>query len=59
MYYDHHRLCRRLGITPKKVDQLVEALRESGWRASRTHFTGVGIKTDAGVKDVEAILRLP
>lgn len=59
MYYDHHRLCRRLGITPKKVDQLVEALRESGWKASRTHFTGIGIKTDAGVKDVEAILRLP
>lgn len=59
MYYDHHRLCRRLGITPKKVDQLVEALRDSGWKASRTHFTGVGIKTDAGVEDVEEILRLP
>jgi tRNA (guanine26-N2/guanine27-N2)-dimethyltransferase len=59
MYYDHHRLCRRLGITPKKVDMLVLALRESGWKASRTHFTGVGIKTDAGVKDVEAILVLP
>ena len=59
MYYDHHRLCRRLGITPKKVDELVLALRESGWKASRTHFTGVGIKTDAGVKDVEAILVLP
>ena len=59
MYYDHHRLCRRLSITPKKVDELVMALRESGWKASRTHFTGIGIKTDAGVKDVEAILRLP
>lgn len=59
MYYDHHRLCRRLGITPKKVDRLVEALRESGWKASRTHFTGVGIKTNAGVKDIETILGLP
>lgn len=59
MYYDHHRLCRRLGITPKKVDKFVEALRESGWKASRTHFTGVGIKTDAGVKDIETILGLP
>jgi tRNA (guanine26-N2/guanine27-N2)-dimethyltransferase len=56
MYYDHHRLCRRLGITAEKVDELVLALRESGWKASRTHFTGVGIKTDAGVKDVEEIL---
>lgn len=59
MYYDHHRLCRRLGITPKKVDQLVEALRETGWRASRTHFTGLGVKTDAGVREVDEILRLP
>jgi tRNA (guanine26-N2/guanine27-N2)-dimethyltransferase len=59
MYYDHHRLCRRLGITPKKVDELVQALRESGWKASRTHFTGLGVKTDAGVKDVEAILGFP
>jgi tRNA (guanine26-N2/guanine27-N2)-dimethyltransferase len=59
MYYDHHRLCRRLSITPKKVDELVMALRESGWKASRTHFTGLGVKTDAGVKDVEEILGFP
>jgi tRNA (guanine26-N2/guanine27-N2)-dimethyltransferase len=58
LYYDHHRICRRLGITPKKADQVVNALREAGWRASRTHFTGVGIKTDAEVRDVEEILML-
>jgi tRNA (guanine26-N2/guanine27-N2)-dimethyltransferase len=58
LYYDHHRICRRLGITPKKADQVVDALREAGWRASRTHFTGVGIKTDAEVRDVEEILML-
>ena len=56
LYYDHHRICRRLGITPKKADQVVDALREAGWKASRTHFTGVGIKTDAEVRDVEEIL---
>jgi tRNA (guanine26-N2/guanine27-N2)-dimethyltransferase len=59
MYYDHHRICRRLGITPKKVDQVVDALREAGWKASRTHFTGVGIKTDAEERDLEEILALP
>jgi tRNA (guanine26-N2/guanine27-N2)-dimethyltransferase len=58
LYYDHHRICRRLGITPKKADQVVDALREAGWRASRTHFTGVGIKTDADARDVEEILML-
>jgi tRNA (guanine26-N2/guanine27-N2)-dimethyltransferase len=59
MYYDHHRICRRLRITPKKVDLLIEALREAGWKASRTHFTGVGIKTDADLGDLEEILMLP
>jgi tRNA (guanine26-N2/guanine27-N2)-dimethyltransferase len=59
MYYDHHRICRRLGITPKKADLLIEALREAGWKASRTHFTGVGIKTDAELRDLEEILMLP
>jgi tRNA (guanine26-N2/guanine27-N2)-dimethyltransferase len=56
MYYDHHRLCRRLGITPNKVDLLVDTLRESGWKASRTHFTGIGIKTNAGIDDVTKVL---
>jgi tRNA (guanine26-N2/guanine27-N2)-dimethyltransferase len=56
MYYDHHRLCRQLGITPGKIDLVVDALRESGWKASRTHFTGVGIKTDAGIREMMAIL---
>jgi tRNA (guanine26-N2/guanine27-N2)-dimethyltransferase len=59
MYYDHHRICRRLGVTPKKVDQVIEALRDAGWKASRTHFTGVGIKTDAEVRAIEEILMLP
>jgi len=47
MYYDHHRLCRRFKATPGNADDLVALLRSAGWRASRTHFSGVGIKTDA------------
>lgn len=47
MYYDHHRLCRRFKATPGNADDLVTQLKSAGWRASRTHFSGVGIKTDA------------
>ncbi len=53
MYYDYHRICDRLGLTPKKAQVLIERLRASGWKASRTHFSGVGIKTDAGIADME------
>ena len=47
MYYDHHKLCRKFKATPGTADDLVEKLRSAGYRASRTHFSGVGIKTDA------------
>ena len=53
MYYDYHRICDRLGLTPKKTQAVVARLRASGWRASRTHFSGVGIKTDACIADLE------
>lgn len=57
-YYDHHIICERLGITPGKVEAVVERLRAQGRRASRTHFSGVGIKTDAPLSEVEEATRL-
>jgi len=53
MYYDHHAICQRLSITPGKIDPAVERLKERGFQASRTHFYGLGIKTDAKMADVE------
>lgn len=52
-YYDHHIICERLGITPGKIDWVVERIRAQGWKASRAHFCGVGIKTDAPLRAVE------
>jgi tRNA (guanine26-N2/guanine27-N2)-dimethyltransferase len=52
-YFDHHIICERLGITPGKVEGVVEYIRAQGWTASRTHFCGVGIKTDAPLWVVE------
>lgn len=57
MYYDHHSICERLHITPGKIDDVIERLQEDGHRASRTHFYGLGIKTDAGMTQVEAAIR--
>lgn len=57
LYYDHHSICERLHITPSKIDAVVQLLRASGWRASRTHFSGVGIKTDAGIGPVEEAVK--
>jgi tRNA (guanine26-N2/guanine27-N2)-dimethyltransferase len=57
MYYDHHSICERLHITPGKIGDAIEGLQKEGHRASRTHFSGLGIKTDAGMADIEAAIR--
>jgi tRNA (guanine26-N2/guanine27-N2)-dimethyltransferase len=53
-YYDHHSICAHLRITPSRIDRVIDLLREQGWKATRTHFSGIGIKTDATIRDVEA-----
>ncbi len=53
MYYDHHSICEKLNITPGKIEDVVERLRLMGRQASRTHFNGLGIKTDATIQEVE------
>ncbi len=53
MYYDHHSICERLNITPGKIDDIIERLQDSGKKASRTHFCGLGIKTNASMREVE------
>ena len=57
MYYDHHSICERLHITPGKIDDAIKRLQENGHSASRTHFSGLGIKTDAIMPEVEAAIR--
>jgi tRNA (guanine26-N2/guanine27-N2)-dimethyltransferase len=58
-FYDHHVLCRDLKSTPTDITILLDALREQGYSASRTHYMGVGFKTDAPINVIKgAILRL-
>ncbi len=57
MYYDHHSICERLSLTPGRIDPILERLRSRGFQASRTHFYGLGIKTDANMEDVEEAIR--
>lgn len=57
MYYDHHSICERLNITPGRIDDVVASLIQSGYKASRTHFCGLGIKTDAPLRVLEEAAR--
>ncbi|HMK45654.1 MAG TPA: tRNA (guanine(10)-N(2))-dimethyltransferase [Methanocella sp.] len=55
-FFDHHRICRDLRATPTGVDVLLETLRGEGYRASRTHFSGVGFRTDAPVNIIKNVI---
>ncbi len=57
MHYDYHKLCKSLGITAMPTDELILALRDKGFRASRTHFSGISFKTDAGVEEIKGVVR--
>ena len=57
MHYDYHRICKSLGITAMPTDELVLALRERGFQASRTHFSGISFKTDAGMEKIKGVIR--
>jgi tRNA (guanine26-N2/guanine27-N2)-dimethyltransferase len=46
-FYDYHMLAQKLATSPPAIDAVLERLRAAGYAASRTHFSGTGVKTDA------------
>jgi tRNA (guanine26-N2/guanine27-N2)-dimethyltransferase len=57
-YYNVHELCSRLRANVPKIEILIECLIKKGFRAVRTHFNDVSIKTDAKLEEIEKILRV-
>ncbi len=55
-YYDIHKICKKLRIPAPGTDELMRKLKEEGFRVSRTHFCGTGIRTDASVEFITSIL---
>ncbi|HKJ58139.1 MAG TPA: tRNA (guanine(26)-N(2))-dimethyltransferase, partial [Halobacteriales archaeon] len=52
-----HRLCARWGRAAGPMDDFLDALREAGFAASRTHYGGTTFKTDAAVAEVREATR--
>ncbi len=51
-HYDQHRLYGRWGEPNVAMDEFLEALRDAGHEASRTHYGGTTFKTDADVAEI-------
>jgi tRNA (guanine26-N2/guanine27-N2)-dimethyltransferase len=56
-FYSLDELCSRLRISSLPLDFVLEKLRGAGFKASRTHFHERGLRTDAGVSDLESLLK--
>jgi tRNA (guanine26-N2/guanine27-N2)-dimethyltransferase len=55
-HYDYHVLAKRFRVSPPEIGAVIARLRDAGYSASRTHYSGYGIKTDAPVTAIaEAI----
>lgn len=52
LYYDLHELSSRHKRVIPRAEDVVAKLHEEGFFASRTHFSPVSIRTDAGLEDV-------
>ena len=56
-FYNIDVVCSRLGLSSLPTELVVSALREAGYRASRTHIHGRGVKTEASIGELEEVLR--
>jgi tRNA (guanine26-N2/guanine27-N2)-dimethyltransferase len=46
-FYDYHHIAQLLGCSPPTIDRVLERIRVCGYPATRTHFSGYGIRTEA------------
>jgi len=45
-FYDIHKICEEEKINIPKYELLMKKIKKKGYKVSRTHFSGFGIKTD-------------
>lgn len=55
-YYDIHKVCKNLKISSPPLLDVLERIEEEGYFVSRTHFSPVGIKTDADISELKRIV---
>lgn len=56
-FYDTHVFSSRLGIHVPKLESVISALNKQGFMASRTHFNGNGVRTNASVSEFEKVIK--
>jgi tRNA (guanine26-N2/guanine27-N2)-dimethyltransferase len=56
-FFEHHALCKMVKIQPPPLAALLEALHSKGFAASRTQFSDTGLKTNARIDELKALIK--
>jgi tRNA (guanine26-N2/guanine27-N2)-dimethyltransferase len=56
-FYEHHALSKALKIPPPPLAALLDALQANGFAASRTQFSDTGLKTNARIDELKALVK--
>ncbi len=55
-HYDHHVLCKNWDKKPSKLEDLIENIRDNGFKATKTHYSGTSFKTNAEISDLKHVI---
>ena len=55
-FYDVHSICKTLKLSAPKFELILNELEKDGFKAIKTHYNPIGIKTDAGIENIKNIL---
>ncbi|MFX0047637.1 MAG: tRNA (guanine(10)-N(2))-dimethyltransferase [Candidatus Hermodarchaeota archaeon] len=57
-YYNIHKISQQLKLTSiPKLEDIIKLIKEKGYKASRTHFDFISIKTDMNIDELKKILK--
>jgi tRNA (guanine26-N2/guanine27-N2)-dimethyltransferase len=56
-FYDYHHIAKILNCSPPDVNTVLDRIRAEGYAATRTHFSGYGIKTEAPLEIIKKAIR--
>jgi len=57
-HYDYHLMAKRTGASPPAMDIFLARLRERGYQASRAHYSGTAVLTDAPLDVIQGAFRV-
>lgn len=57
LYFDVHKICKRLRMEVPKFSQIQQKLVEKGLKSSRTHFSPTGLRATCSEHEITSILK--